>query len=127
MGLTFLFVAETTFFGAGLETGVSLVFTFLLVTRVFCSRSFFLCSSAAFLLASPACLFFSISSKFIVEEVFLVSTVFFEVFSLEIVFLVIDTVPVFSGSDLAGFFLRDIVLDDLVCCSFKNSNKVFLS
>ena len=127
VGFTFLFVVETTFLGAGLEIGASFVFAFLLVTRVFCSISFFLCSSSAFLFASPACLFFSISSKFIVEEVLLVSTDLLSIFSLETVFLVIDTVPLFSCSVLTEVLLRDIVLDDLVCCSFKNSNKVFLS
>ena len=72
--------------------GDSPVLAFRLVTRVFCSISFFLSSSSAFLLASPACLFFSISSKFIVEEVLLASEVCFSSLSLEIVFLVIETV-----------------------------------
>ena len=33
----------------------------------------------------------------------------------------------YAGSDFAEVLLRDIVLEVLVCCSFKNSNKVFLS
>jgi hypothetical protein len=82
-----------TFFTSGCAIGELPVFTLRLVTRVFCSISFFLCSSSAFLLASPACLFFSISSKLIVAEVLwvLIGDVLEE--SLEIVFLVMETMP----------------------------------
>ena len=95
--------------------GVSPVLAFLLVTSVFCSRSFFLCSSSAFLFASPACLFFSISSKFIVDEVLFVSVALDSEISLEIVFRVIDTVPVGTGSALEVFLFKDIVFVDFVC------------
>ena len=126
-GLIVLFSAEKPFFNSGLTKGVSPVLAFRLVTRVFCSMAFFLCSSSAFLFASPACRFLSISSKLIVEDVFFVSLVLVALESREIVFRVIETVPAESCSFFAAVFLREIVLVVLVCCSLRNSNNVFLS
>jgi hypothetical protein len=69
VGLTVLFAVCTTFFASGCGVEALPDFALRLVTNVFCSKSFFRCSSSAFLFASPACRFFSISSKLIVADV----------------------------------------------------------